>query len=1051
MRRSAAMSEELIQRDLVNAPEQIGLWGYYSIGSTSLKALKAAKIIPDQDYSEFENKKPDALIVGKPNVIAVIEYKQPKELRTKKQIDAAIKQELCTAKALFSKIYIVTDSIKTFWINPLTGNEILDESGTALRVVFDKNDSAIVTLINKIISSISSTNDQIQSSVMVDPLPLAERVWQDLWSVSGATPENCLYTFVEIFIFKYLSDLGVLKGMYSFSDLLERYSGNNENEILEFYASTVRKKIKDLFPRNIDDNTTIINGTIFVSKDDKAVSGYGTVFKKILERFKSFGSLEYIDHDFKSKLFETFLKESISRKNWGQFFTPIKVVRAVVRMADIVAGMKICDPACGVGKFLLEPILDNLPKYYEIQNNTLKHNIELHGFDKGFDKDEQKTIILAKANMLIYMSGLIKEHPDLTTQFSSLFNETFLLQTNSILGTLARPAREEYDLILTNPPYVMSGSSNLKEEISKVDDLKKYYAVNAMGIEGLFIEWIVRALKPGAKAFVIVPDGIMNRGNDKKLREFILDECLIDAIISLPLNTFFTTNKKTYILAITKKCQFVQNGIKVKETQTSPVFTYLCSEIGETRDVYRFDIEQNDLEQAVNLFNMFKGAKDAFSTRDTRCKLFNIDIFYENSHWSIDRWWTNEEKIELGIEDEKNSVDLEGFITLINDIADTIAEYDEPLRELEKKKNPLNNKRLVSLSDKKIFELSIGKRLLRKDFVKDQGDIPMYSANVFEPFVYSNTSNLSDFSMPHVLWGIDGNFEFNPIPQGTQFGTTDHCGAIRIIHPKLNPIYVAFALEQVKEKYGFDRGLRASLSNMRQIEIPIPIDADGDFDSETQQSIANAIECVQQLRSAISIKRNYLEKVYITISHESYELRSFKLLDVFSIIKGKSKYTKKFGDQNKGAFPVYSASSKKPLTYINSYDYDGRFLTWATNGFAGTITIIDEKFSINGDRGILLPHRDFELKINFDYVKFILEPVFRSLAKGRKGDRGEDEFTKLYPSMFSDVHIAFPVSKNGDIDIEAQKEIANKYMEIEQVRSSILDNIDILLSKPIDY
>ncbi|MDR1124607.1 MAG: restriction endonuclease subunit M, partial [Deltaproteobacteria bacterium] len=131
------MSEELIQRDLVDAPEQIGLWGYYNIGSTTLKALKAAKIIPDQDYSEFENKKPDALIIGKPNVIAVIEYKHPKELRTKKQIDDAIKQEICTAKILCSKIYIVTDSTKTFWINPLTGNEILDESGSALKVVFN--------------------------------------------------------------------------------------------------------------------------------------------------------------------------------------------------------------------------------------------------------------------------------------------------------------------------------------------------------------------------------------------------------------------------------------------------------------------------------------------------------------------------------------------------------------------------------------------------------------------------------------------------------------------------------------------------------------------------------------------------------------------------------------------------------------------------------------------------------------------------------------------------------------------------------------------------
>lgn len=547
------MSEELIQRNLVEAPEKMGDWNFYNIGATTLKALKGAKIIPDRDYDEYEKKKPDALIVKKPLVIAAIEYKQPKELRTDKQVAAAIAQELGTAQALQAKIYIVTDGKKSYWINPASGNEILQEDGSKITLNFDKKSTECITLINKIRASINATNDQIKAAATVDPLPLAEKVWQDLWAVSGATPENCLYTFVEIFIFKYLSDLGVLRGMYSFYDLLGKYAGNNDNEVLEYYASVIRVKIKELFPGNPKDKTTIINGTIFVSKDDKAVSGYATVFKRILNRFNDFGTLENIDYDFKSKLFETFLKESISKKNWGQYFTPLKVVRSIVNMVDIVPGMEICDPACGVGKFLLEPILHELHRYYTVEDGELKPQISLCGFDKGFDKDEQKTIILAKANMLIYMSGMIKEHPDMTQKFAQLFNDTFLLQTNSILGTLAKPIKDKFDLILTNPPYVMSGSSNLKEEISKQQELKDYFAISAMGIEGLFMEWIVRALKPNGKAFVVVPDGIMNRSNDKKLRNFILDNCYVDAVISLPLNTFFTTNKRHIFLLLLKR------------------------------------------------------------------------------------------------------------------------------------------------------------------------------------------------------------------------------------------------------------------------------------------------------------------------------------------------------------------------------------------------------------------------------------------------------------------------------------------------------------------
>ncbi len=201
------------------------------------------------------------------------------------------------------------------------------------------------------------------------------------------------------------------------------------------------------------------------------------------------------------------------------------------------------------------------------------------------------------------------------------------------------------------------------------------------------MEWIVRALKPGGKAFVVVPDGIMNRSNDKKLRDFILEQCYIDAVISLPLNTFFTTNKKTYILALTKKTPAIIGGVPTLERQTTPVFTYLCSEIGETRDVNRFDIEQNDLEVSSDLFNMFKGARTKFKSSDKRCKIVSVDDFYSGAYWSVDRWWTREEKIELGIEDDIETVDLEGYLSMVAEAAQVLQEFDEPLRELVKKKN----------------------------------------------------------------------------------------------------------------------------------------------------------------------------------------------------------------------------------------------------------------------------------------------------------------------------------------------------------------------------
>ncbi len=720
------MSEEILQRGLDKKPEKIGKWDFYNIGATSIKQLKEYKIIHNYDYGvKVERKKVDGIIVHNKNAIAIIENKTPKEFNTEKKQKKAIEQEIEVAKKIKCPIVIATDTQQTIWINAFTGERIIDEQGNPVslnwspaNVTTDKN---LIKLIEKITASIDEKNNQIIPKKLINPTDLAKQIWQDIWSVSGATPENCLYTFVELFIFKYLSDLKILKTTNGFDFLMQMYEEDNTaDEVLQYYADTIRKKIKELFPYNPIDNTTIINGTIFVSKDQKSVAGYSTVFKKVLNKFKDYGKLENINYDFKSQLFESFLKESISKKNWGQFFTPLKVIRSIEKMAnsEIKEGVVICDPACGVGKFLLEPIKSKLSDFYEITDTKVIPKITIRGFDKGFDKDEQKTIILAKANMLIYFSDLIKENPHLTKEFSAVFNDTFNLKTNSILGTLSDPTKNEYDLILTNPPYVTSGSSNLKEEISKNKELEEYYKVNGMGVEGLFMEWIVRALKPNGKAFVVVPDGLFNRKSDEKLRIFIKDECLIDAIISLPKKTFFSTPKKTYILAITKK----QN---LEQTQTEPVFTYLVSEIGESRDSYRFDIEQDDLSDAVNQFNQFKGSKEHYKPSDKRCKVLNANLFDNPSSWVIENNWSCQEKTKLNILEDNLFVSVNDFSFLMNDVSDSLLGFKEEIHSINAQDESVSYES-VSILDDVYFKLTRGKRITKATINANKGDVPVY-------------------------------------------------------------------------------------------------------------------------------------------------------------------------------------------------------------------------------------------------------------------------------------------------------------------------------------
>lgn len=1031
------MSEELIQRDLLTSPEKMGEWFFYNIGSTTINALKKNKIIPDKTYeSKINRKKPDGLITLNRQVIAVIENKTPDELKTKKLQDKAIKQEFYVAKALNANLLIVTDKINTtFWINPHNGDKIIDENGHELALTFNQNNRVVIETIKKVIRSISETNSKLISTKYQDPSPLARQVWQDLWSVSGATPENCLYTFVEVFIFKYLSDLSILTGMYSFDNLLKQYHVNTVGEVLEYYASTIRPKIKEKFPYNNKDNTTIINGTIFVSKDDKAIEGYSSTFKTILERFQKFGKLENINYDFKSKLFESFLKESISISKWGQYFTPLKVVQAISKAIEIKENMKICDPACGVGKFLLEPIKKDISKFFKVEDGILKKKIELVGLDKGFSNDEQKTIILAKANMLIYFSDLIGQNKTITKQFSDLFNETFTLKTNSILGTLKDPVENEYDLILTNPPYVMNGSKQLKDEIDR-SGLSTKYPIKASGIESLFMEWIVNALKVDGKAFVIVPDGIMNRISDKKLRDFIMKKCTVDAIISLPLNTFFSTNKKTFILVLTKK---------EDETiaQVVPIFTYLVSDIGETLDVYRFDTNSNHLDDAINLFNQFKYAKNFFATDDSRCKVISFEDFSQKQDWIVDNLWSKEEKIDLGIEKETNIISIEEFPNTLESISENILSFKDEILELNEKKKSITNFKKFKVNE--LFEAHVGPVKYTKKYGNiNKGNYPVFAASNINKLT---TINTYDFDGDYLTWARNGFAGYMKVLSG-KFSINSDRG---ILIPKLDLInteYVKFMIEPIlrnisigrKGENNKDEFTKVYPSMILEVEIPFPLN-NNKIDEEIQELIVEKNKKIEEVKKKINKYQNDIKDIQISFDNE-YSFVELLVSDIFTIIKGKSKYTNEYIKDNKGSYPVYSSQTTDDgmIGRISTFDLEEECLTWTTDGAnAGTIFKRNGKFSMTTHCGALIQKENFSNQFSLEYIYHYLKSNLKHYAIGEQNKR-------VTLSIIKDLKIKMPVSNSNEIDLFAQTELALKYTTIEQIKNSIVNELNNIIN-----
>lgn len=153
--------------------------------------------------------------------------------------------------------------------------------------------------------------------------------------------------------------------------------------------------------------------------------------------------------------------------------------------------------------------------------------------------------------------------------------------------------------------------------------------------------------------------------------------------------------------------------------------------------------------------------------------------------------------------------------------------------------NSINNGSIIyRLSDDTIFELWIWKRLLKSEIL-EKGGIPVYSANVFEPFGYVNENLLNDFSRKSIIWWIDGDWMVNCINENIEFYPTDHCWVLRVKGGKACERIVEYFFRKEWKKYWFSRSKRASIDRILNLKIPLP-------PLETQKQIVAQIEKIEQ-------------------------------------------------------------------------------------------------------------------------------------------------------------------------------------------------------------
>ena len=235
------------------------------------------------------------------------------------------------------------------------------------------------------------------------------------------------------------------------------------------------------------------------------------------------------DRDTKGDIYEHMLSKIATAGQNGQFRTPRHIIRLMVEMTGPQPDDTICDPASGTCGFLVlagEYIRNRHPN---VLTNSVKSAHFHSEMFSGYDFDNTM-LRIGSMNMQLhdvqnptvnYRDSLAEDHAD---------------------------DAEAYSLILANPPF----AGSLDYESTAKDLLQ---VVETKKTELLFVALFLRLLKPGGRAAVIVPDGVLfgSTRAHKDLRRILVEDQKLDGIVSLPSGVFKPyAGVSTAILLFTK-------------------------------------------------------------------------------------------------------------------------------------------------------------------------------------------------------------------------------------------------------------------------------------------------------------------------------------------------------------------------------------------------------------------------------------------------------------------------------------------------------------------
>lgn len=442
-----------------------------------------------------------------------------------------------------------------------------------------------------------------------------DRLWDKFWSGGISNPLTAIEQISYLLFMKRVDEFDINEqrvAEFTGKKFISFFNHGNQDcrwshfkhmeggKMLEHIQTKVFPFLKGLDKEKSPFAKHMSNAVFIISKPSLIVEAIG-IIDEIFEEISRQEEEGQGFQDTQGDLYEYLLSEMSSAGKLGQFRTPRHIIQLICELVDPKLGDTICDPACGTGGFLLGAYHHILTQHTGKKNQKTDENGLTRGIlgDKltderqwthlkektfyGYDIDESMVRI---GLMNLMMHGIA--HPNIEQK-----------------DTLSKKYDEDnfYDVIMANPPF--------KGSIDK-GDINEALSLPTTKTELLFVNRIIKSLKIGGQAGVIVPDGVLFGSSTahKMARKMLINDCELQAVVSMPSGIF-----KPYAGVSTAILTFVKGG------ETEKVWFYDMEADGYSLDDKRVKVKENDLPDIVAKWKARKSA----AGNDRSAKSFFVD------------------------------------------------------------------------------------------------------------------------------------------------------------------------------------------------------------------------------------------------------------------------------------------------------------------------------------------------------------------------------------------------------------------------------------------